>query len=129
MGIFNKLFNGSSNENEDLNLKWIELNEKKQLENIKTKSTSKPQIIFKHSTRCGISRMVKRQFETQYNLNEQEADLYVLDLLNYRDISNLIAENFNVFHESPQLIAVKNGEVVKHASHGQILDLELSKLV
>ena len=72
--------------------------------------------------------MVKRRFETQYSFNG-EADLYYLDILNYRDISNKIANKFGVYHESPQLLIVKNGAVVKHDSHGAINDLDLTTIV
>ncbi len=103
---------------------WISLHSDGQLDEIVAKSHDRLQLIFKHSTRCGISRRVKDQFISGYNLNEDQADLYYLDLLGNRDISNLISERFNVWHESPQLIVIKNGMVRAHASHGSILDLK-----
>ncbi|MBD0835793.1 bacillithiol system redox-active protein YtxJ [Aestuariibaculum suncheonense] len=129
MGLFDKIFNGSSEEKEVKNLPWIDLKAVEQLQRIVGKSSEKPQIIFKHSTRCGISRMVKSQFESDYKISEGQADLYYLDLLNYRDISNEIAQKFGVYHESPQLLIIKNGSVAAHDSHGGINDLELSKYI
>lgn len=127
MGLFDKLFGGSPTEKEQIetNIPWIDLNDIAQLDEIVEQSKSKPQLIFKHSTRCGISRMVISQFKKEYPFTSDKADLYYLDLLNYRDISNAIADRFDVVHESPQLLIIRNGEVINHASHGSINDLEL----
>lgn len=129
MGIFNKFLKSSSEQKEVKTLPWIDLNSLGQLDDIENKSSEKPQIIFKHSTRCGISRMVKNQFESDYRVSKDQADLYYLDLLNYREISNQIAQKFGVYHESPQLLVIKNGEVKIHNSHGGINDLDLEKYI
>ena len=98
------------------------------LNEIEEKSKTKTQVIFKHSTRCGISRMVMKQFEDDYDTS-LNIDLFYLDLLNYRDISNEIESKFQVVHESPQIIIIKNGIVVTQVSHGEINNLELNRLV
>ncbi|NNL15803.1 MAG: bacillithiol system redox-active protein YtxJ [Flavobacteriaceae bacterium] len=127
MGILKNIFGSTSNQEENTT-PWKNLTSTNQLDAIVEKSSSKIQIIFKHSTRCGISSMVKRQFERQYSLNG-EADLYYLDILNYRNISNEISNRFQVYHESPQLLIIKNGVVVKHDSHGSINDMNLITIV
>ena len=127
--MFGKLFGGSKEPKEEKTLPWIPLNDMQQLNNITEISKTKTQIVFKHSTRCGISRMVMNQFVEAYNLTEQDLDLYYLDLLSYRDISNEIGYNFQVQHESPQLLVIKNGVVVAHESHGAINDMDLSRFV
>jgi bacillithiol system protein YtxJ len=91
-------------------------------------SLEKPVFIFKHSTRCGISRSVFKQFENEYDL-DTEVDPYYLDLLEFRPISTAIAIQFSVEHQSPQLIVLKNGLVVHHASHSDIDALTVKKLV
>ena len=126
MGLFDKLFSGSSDAKEEKTLPWIELNIVDQLNDISKKSESKTQFIFKHSTRCGISRMVMNQFIAAYDV-DINADLYYLDILNYRDVSNEVRHKFEVQHESPQLLVLKNGVAVAHASHGAINDLKLEK--
>lgn len=125
MGILKKLFNGSSEEREEKILPWIALSTIEQLAEIEEKSKTKTQVIFKHSTRCGISRMVLKQFSDAYNLNVNDIDLYYLDLLNYRDVSNEVGYRFQVMHESPQLLVIKNGVTVAHASHGAINEIPL----
>lgn len=94
---------------------WIPLQRPEQLETIVTASNSRPQVIFKHSTRCSVSSMVLNRLERE----EQPAamDFYFLDLISYRPISNDIAERFHVHHESPQIIIIKNGEAIFDESH------------
>ncbi|MAO11138.1 MAG: bacillithiol system redox-active protein YtxJ [Flavobacteriaceae bacterium] len=96
---------------------WHVLSKMEQLEEIIEESKNKPVAIFKHSTRCGISRMVLKQFEKNYDLDDNQLKLYFLDLLQNRDISNEIAARFKVHHESPQMIVLKDGEVIHHDSH------------
>ena len=129
MGLINKLFGGSSEPKEEKVLPWLPLTLVAQLETISDKSATKTQVIFKHSTRCGISRMVMNQFVEAYGLTENDLDLYYLDLLNYREVSNETGYKFQVLHESPQLIVIKNGVVVAHASHGAINEIDLNRFV
>ncbi len=126
MGLFNKLFNSSSEPKEEKVLPWQQLISLSQLDEIEQRSKTKTQLIFKHSTRCGISRMVINQFISMYDL-DMNADLYYLDLLSYRDVSNEVGYKFQVMHQSPQLLVVRNGVAVAHASHGAINELDLVK--
>lgn len=124
MGLFKNIFKTSESKEEKL-LPWITLNSIEQLEDIEENSKTKAQVIFKHSTRCGISRMIMNQFIDAYDVNTN-LDLYYLDLLSYRELSNEVGYKFQVMHESPQLLVVENGVVIKHASHGAIGGLDLS---
>ena len=96
-------------------LKWISLTEINELELIAERSFQKPQILFKHSTRCGTSSLVLNRLERASDI--PDADFYMLDLIRYRDVSNKIAELFNVYHESPQVLLIKNGECHYEESH------------
>lgn len=95
---------------------WINITSLNQLAEIEQASIAKPQIIFKHSTRCSVSVMVKNRLDKE-DFGEIIADFYYLDLLNYREISNKIAEVFHVHHESPQILIIKNKECVYDESH------------
>ncbi len=99
-------------------LNWYELNDVAQLDEIVKVSNEQPVAIFKHSTRCSISRMALKQFESEFSA--QGVKPYFLDLLSFRDVSNEIATRFGVLHQSPQLILIKNGKVVLDASHSDI---------
>ncbi|WP_417200374.1 bacillithiol system redox-active protein YtxJ [Bizionia sp.] len=128
MGFINKLFGGSGEPKEEKLLPWKALNAVDQLDEIAKKSNTKTQMIFKHSTRCGISKMVMNQFVDAFDV-DLNADLYYLDLLNYRDVSYETGYKFQVLHESPQLLIIRNGVAVAHASHGGINTLELNRYV
>jgi len=126
MGVFNRLFSSSTSsdsaqDNKKSELDWTPLISLEQLSEIKAISTGKKVLIFKHSTRCGISSTVLRQFEKAYKVEEDQV-LYFLDLLQHRDISNALALEFSVTHQSPQLLVIENGICTQHASHHQILE-------
>lgn len=99
-------------------MNWIDLNNIQQLAMLKQLSKARPQIIFKHSTRCSISTIAKNRLER----SEQPAsgDFYFLDLLRYRSLSDQIAEDFAVVHESPQILLIKDTECVYEESHNGI---------
>ncbi len=97
-----------------------ELNDIALLEEIQKKSFESQVLIFKHSIRCGISKMALKAFENDLTSNQSDYIYYYLDLINHRDISNAIAQKWNVSHESPQLIILKDGQVKNHASHYSI---------
>ncbi len=77
-------------------------------------------IIFKHSTRCSVSFMAKKSLEMQWDINEEKASIYFLDLIAFRPISNLIAQELGVDHQSPQAIVIKEGIVVDVRTHSEI---------
>ena len=97
------------------NMKWNELTSEEQLQQIKQKSFDRPQVIFKHSNRCSISSVAKMRLEKWQP--SEDFDFYFLDLIQFRPLSNKIAETFMVHHESPQVLVIKNGECVYDESH------------
>ncbi|HEY0772163.1 MAG TPA: bacillithiol system redox-active protein YtxJ, partial [Sphingobacteriaceae bacterium] len=99
-------------------MNWTILNKTEQLQEIK--ATAGHCILFKHSTRCSISLMAKRRVEQDWDDLPEDTTVYFLDLLNYRNLSHEIAELFDVHHESPQLLLIKDGECILNQSHGDI---------
>lgn len=99
-------------------MNWTALDSADQLNDIKQKPGYS--LIFKHSTRCSISMMAKRRFELDWDRLPGEMPLYFLDLIKHRDLSNQIAQDFKVHHESPQLLLIKDGECILDQSHGGI---------
>jgi bacillithiol system protein YtxJ len=99
-------------------MNWIELTNEEQINQVKAQSKVKPQVIFKHSTRCSISAMAKGRLER--SPAPENTDFYYLDLIAYRNLSNKVSKEFNVFHESPQILLIKDGECVFDESHGSI---------
>lgn len=125
MSLFKSMFGDSAESAKESNMAWRALIDLGQLNEMVNESTEKPVVIFKHSTRCSISRMALRQFEQEFNL-EGKVVPYYLDLLEHRDISNEIANRFGVYHQSPQLIVIKDGKAIYDRSHESI---DATKLV
>jgi bacillithiol system protein YtxJ len=127
MSIFNSLF-GNSEEKKTVvsKINWIPLTDLDQLNEIVELSNEKPIAIFKHSTRCSISRFALKQFENEFD-SADATDTYFLDLIEYRDVSNEIASRFQVVHQSPQLLLIKSGQSVYDASHSDIDARELAE--
>ena len=101
------------------NILWNPLTDLSQLEELVALSKQTPVLIFKHSTQCSVSRMALKQFENGFDVSSKVTP-YFLDLIAYRSISNAIAERFQVTHQSPQLLLIKNGESVYDVSHDAI---------
>ncbi|MFN7313334.1 MAG: bacillithiol system redox-active protein YtxJ [Bacteroidota bacterium] len=110
-------------------MNWHKLEKIDQLVDIDVASHDQPVLIFKHSTRCSISSAALSRLERSWNEAEQNILPYYLDLLQFRNISNALAEHYKVEHQSPQVLLVKNGKCIYHESHmGIAYDELLSKI-
>ena len=130
MGFLKNIFGDkTSKEVEETYLSWTPLISLEEINTIKEISINQSILIFKHSTRCGISRMVMKQFESLFNEENKHLKVYYLDLLNFREVSSKLSEVFQVIHQSPQLLVIKNGISVYNESHYEITKVNLSKYV
>lgn len=100
-----------------LHSEWESLKDIGQLEELDNRSFKQPVVIFKHSTRCGVSTFAERRLYDGWGSMPKDILLYHLDLLAYRSISNTIADKYNVTHQSPQILVIKNGEATADCSH------------
>lgn len=99
-------------------MNWNRLERPEQLKEIITESADNNILIFKHSTRCNISRSTLDRLERNWKDAEvPNIKPYFLDLLSYRDISNTIAEQFQVEHQSPQVLIIRHGKAIYDNSH------------
>lgn len=102
-------------------MEWISLKDSRQLDEILAESKIKPVLIYKHSTRCNISRTALDRLERKWDISVVgDIKRYFLDLISYREISNRIAEMFHVEHHSPQILVISNGKSVLDLSHYEI---------
>lgn len=106
-------------------MNWNPITDENDISQIIKKSFQNPQVIFKHSTRCSISSMAKSRLERSFP--PDNTDFNFLDLIKLRNISNFIAEEFNVQHESPQVLLIVNGKCKYHESHNGIDMEEIEK--
>lgn len=124
MGFFDQLFNTKTTQSEDISkankFTWRTLEDLSQLDAVVKLSEEKLVVIFKHSVTCGISNMVWHQFQNEIDFNNDHIEMLYLDLLAHRDVSNEVTKRFQVLHQSPQILVIKNAEVLHHASHSAI---------
>jgi len=110
-------------------MKWNELKDRATLEGIIEQSNEKYVLIFKHSIRCSISSVAINRMESSWDEAEMENfKPYYLDLIRYKEISNMIESSFGVRHESPQVLVIKNGNCIHNASHMGINYNDIKKL-
>ena len=99
----------------------IDFSQEEQWQDLLDESMNESVFLFKHSTRCGVSSMVLSRFDKQ--MQERSKKYYFLDILSNRDLSNWIADELNIRHESPQLIVLKDAKVIAYDSHYNLLDI------
>ncbi len=111
-------------------MEWQQLNKLQELDTIKSISEKQPVLIFKHSTRCPVSSMAINRLERSWDDDKMQGlQSYYLDLIANRDISDEIASVFNVPHESPQVLVIKDGKCIYDQSHMGITYQELMQFV
>jgi bacillithiol system protein YtxJ len=103
----------------DSNFDWIDILNLGSLDELINSSFENKVLLFKHSTRCSISSLAKSRIESAYD-NKKIKNCYLLDLLAFRDLSNKISSDFNINHESPQVLIIEKGKCIAHLSHGDI---------
>ena len=127
MGLFNKILGSKVKEEKETNVNWIPLNSLEQIKTIKELSKSETILVFKHSTRCGISSMVIKRFENLFDSSMNNIKVYYLDLLNFRAISDEVGYSFQAQHQSPQLLIIRNEVAVLNVSHYDIATVNIQK--
>lgn len=119
MGFLNKIFGSDEPQKSSLQF-WNTIESEEDLNKAVEQSSQKKVVLFKHSTRCFISKTVLKNFEKEVQNSDKDVAYYFLDLIAYRSISNKIADQFGVTHQSPQMIVLENGKAIKDASHQSI---------
>jgi bacillithiol system protein YtxJ len=101
-------------------LPWVNITSVEQLSELLHNIGEKPILLFKHSTRCGVSSMVLNSFENDWSSGTELCDIYYIDLLRHRDVSNEVAVLTGIIHQSPQAIVIKGKEIIYDATHSAI---------
>ena len=109
----------------NLNMTWNPLTAASEIDAIIERSHQVPCVILKHSTRCSISFMALHRLEATWKFSPTQLEPFFLDLIRYRNISDEIASRFEVFHESPQILLIRNGDCILDASH---LDISVDEI-
>lgn len=98
-------------------LHWFNPSSVEELDTL-TNDTSSPLLVFKHSERCPVSRMALKQFENEFNL--ENVKLVFIEVRESRDLSNFIAEKWNIIHQSPQALIQDTNKNHTSFSHNGI---------
>lgn len=123
MSFFN-LFSSGSNPSFELDERWIPLRSEADWKAALEASNHKKVLVFKHSTTCHVSKMVLKNFQREMQEEQKDVNFYYLDLLQYRKLSNQIASDLRIIHQSPQLLVIENGVCTENSSH-QAISLSL----
>ena len=106
-------------------MNWNKILSVEDIQTIVLNSDNRPQVIYKHSTRCGVSALALARLKS----NLPNVDYHLLDLIAYREISNLIAQTFHVIHQSPQVLIIINGKCIFDTSHMNISSKVIEKAI
>lgn len=109
-------------------INWVPLTSVDEINKIKEESKKNYIGVFKHSTRCSISRSVLKRFEADFP-QDLNVTMYYIDLLNYREVSGEIGLAFEVIHQSPQFLLIRDEKAIADASHYDILEINFNNLV
>ncbi len=110
-------------------MEWNILSELDQLEEIQSASFERPQLIFKHSYRCGVSAMAFRSWERSVKNLSLPAESHLIDVVKDRLLARKIADIFNVTHHSPQILLICNGKCIFNSSHENIDSADIADLL
>jgi bacillithiol system protein YtxJ len=108
---------------------WIYLHALSDIDAIDERRAKKLQMLFKHSTSCGLSGMMLRRFEQQWEGMGDQMDFCFLDVISHRELSREVARRYQVLHQSPQLLILNQGGLLRHASHGEIGGISLEDIL
>jgi bacillithiol system protein YtxJ len=111
--------------------KWVEIKDIPFLNKVLEQSSETNLngiLLYKHSTRCPISVMAKMRLEAGWDFPD-DVPTYIVNVVENREVSNKIEKITGVKHESPQLLLLKNKEVLYHVSHGAIQVNQLKKVL
>lgn len=100
-----------------MKIQWHTIDKEEDLEKVLRDSHQSDQLIFKHSNACGISNIVKSRLEKESQVLKTHTDVYLINVLRNRTLSNQLAELLTVRHESPQILLISDGECIFHSSH------------
>jgi bacillithiol system protein YtxJ len=119
----------SHNMDDDGYLKWGDIKESSKLHDLDEASHNKIQLIYKHSTRCATSYFALKNLQSMPKESLEFTNIYIVDVISQRAISRHISQHYKVKHESPQVILVKDGQVLWNGAHGEVRTEVIFKVI
>lgn len=109
---------------------WKEIETKEAWDEARTQSSTQPVLLLKHSTSCPISAGAMKACQQYIEDNaKQDVDYRFVKVIESRDVSNQIATELNVKHESPQLILIRDQKAVADTSHQAITKEKITEML
>ncbi|MGG0381685.1 bacillithiol system redox-active protein YtxJ [Priestia endophytica] len=109
---------------------WKEIKTLEEWNSILENSTKRGQVILKHSTTCPVSANALQEYNDYLeNTPNHDLDYTLVKVIESRAVSNKIAEDMNVKHESPQIIFVKDKSKYWTASHWAVTTEHMSAVL
>ena len=93
---------------------FVKITDTRTFEELTKRSKERPVVIFKHSLTCPISAGAYDQ------MAKFEGEVALIEVQRSRELSTEIENRLGVAHESPQVIVLRNGQVIWDASHFRI---------
>jgi bacillithiol system protein YtxJ len=93
---------------------FVKVTDTKEFQELADRSKDQPVVIFKHSLTCPISAAAYEQ------MAELAGEVALVEVQNARELSAEIENRLKINHESPQVLVLRNGQVVWEASHFKI---------
>ena len=100
----------------------IPLTNDAQLKDLYKESFTQKMAILKHSSTCPISARAYKVVIEALAHDRVKMPVYLVVVQDYRDISNKIEEDLGITHESPQLLILKDAQVIGEANHYDITE-------
>lgn len=83
-------------------------------------SSNETVLFFKHSYKCGLSAMILKDFESEWDVSKKKCRIVFIDVLKNREISNYLSDITGIRHHSPQAIVTRKSKILYQATHGKI---------
>lgn len=77
-------------------------------------------IIFKHSTTCPISERAYQEVKAFIQNSKDDVLVVMIKVIESRPVSNQVANDLEVKHQSPQVLLLSNRKVLWHTSHQSV---------
>jgi len=111
-------------------MNWIEVTTIEEWNNVLHKSSERGQVLLKHSTTCPVSANALKEYEQYlHDKPNENLDYVMIKVIESRPVSNQIAEDLNVKHESPQIIFVKDKSKYWTASHWSVTKAHMAAVL
>ncbi len=83
-------------------------------------SVERPLLLFKHSYACGTSAEALDELLAHVDGSRHDVRYAMVTVQTHRDVSNAVAAQLGIRHETPQALLIRSGRVVWSASHFRV---------